>query len=97
MQSQPGHQSLIQETELKICDLCGGLNLESNEECFVCGWRGRFLRNSDMVRAAVDLTVRRFGRLELQHVTDTRRLANVPRARHLLPGWLRAFLRWLAQ
>src|SRR5437868_3229483 len=67
-----GRATAFTETELKICELCGWLNLESNEECFVCGWHGRFEQDPELVRAAVELAVRRYGRLELQHLTDLR-------------------------
>jgi hypothetical protein len=60
------------ENDLKICDLCGWLNLETNDECFVCGWRGHFERDPEVVHTAVELSVRRHGRLELQYLTDPR-------------------------
>ena len=65
-----GRAETFHETELKICELCGWLNLETNAECFVCGWHGRFEQEPDMVRAALELAVRRHGHLELQHLTD---------------------------
>ncbi len=68
--SKQGRTLAIHENELKICDLCGGLNLETNEHCFVCGWHGRFEREPKLVRAALELASRRHGRLELQHLTD---------------------------
>ncbi len=71
-QEGQGRTTLIRESDLKICELCGWLNLDSNEECFVCGWRGRFERDREVVHAAVELAVRRYGRLELQHLTDPR-------------------------
>ena len=71
---QPGQGRLIELTpsELKLCELCGWLNLETNTECFVCGWHGTFEHNPEAIRAAVELTVRQHGRLELQHLTDLR-------------------------
>lgn len=67
-----GRVNSFNATDLKICDLCGWLNLESNTECFVCGWHGHFEHNPEVVRAAIELAVRRYGRLELQHLTDPR-------------------------
>lgn len=67
-----GRVTTFRETDLKICELCGWLNLDTNPECFVCGWHGRFEHNPELIRAAVELTVRRYGRLELQHLTDPR-------------------------
>lgn len=71
-QQGTGRTAEIRVADLKICDLCGWLNLESNEECFVCGWHGHFERDAEVVRAAAELAVRRYGRLELQHLTDLR-------------------------
>lgn len=86
------------ETELKICDLCGWLNLESNPECFVCGWHGHFERDPEVVRAAVELTVRKHGRLELQHLTDMRsyRQPPPPSLKSRLFYWWRRLRAWLS-
>src|ERR1700722_10250123 len=69
---QPGHgrAATFRESDLKICELCGWLNLDSNEECFVCGWHGRFERDPGVVHAALELVLRQHGRLELEYVTD---------------------------
>lgn len=71
---QPGQGRLIELTasELKLCELCGWLNLDSNSECFVCGWHGKFDHNPEAIRAAVELAVRRHGQLGLEHLTDVR-------------------------
>ncbi len=69
-QFNPNFLSSIPESSLKICDLCGHLNHETNESCFVCGWSGRFERSIETIRAAVDLTGRRYGRLEMHHITE---------------------------
>ncbi len=71
-QEGQGRTGLIRESDLKICELCGWLNLDTNAECFVCGWHGRFERDHEVVHAAVELAMRRYGRLELQHLTDPR-------------------------
>lgn len=71
-QQGQGRSLPFRKTDLKICDLCGWLNHESNAECFVCGWHGRFERDQEAVHAAVELAVSRYGRLELQHFTDPR-------------------------
>src|SRR5581483_7922861 len=80
----------FRETDLKICDLCGWLNLASNTECFICGWHGRFERHPDAVHAAVELALRRYGRLELQHFTDPRTYRQP-----LAMTWPRRFWLWL--
>ena len=66
--SQTGE--IYKESDLKICDLCGGLNLAANQECFICGWRGRFEVNPQIVRLAMDLVIGRCGELKPELVTD---------------------------
>jgi hypothetical protein len=66
----PTEAGPFHESELKICELCGALNLESNPECFVCGWHGRFERRPEVVRIAMELLARQHGRLELRLLTD---------------------------
>ncbi|MCS6774957.1 MAG: hypothetical protein RMJ43_08635 [Chloroherpetonaceae bacterium] len=86
----------VSVSELKICDLCGWLNLVSNKECFVCGWHGHFEHDPDVVRAAVELAVRRHGRLELQHLTDLRTYRSTPPTMRmrLLGFWRRVRVWW---
>lgn len=88
-QQGQGRAAAFRESELKICDLCGWLNLESNTECFVCRWHGRFERDPEVVHAAVELAVRRYGRLELQHLTDARtyRQPPAPTLRERFTAW----------
>src|SRR5687767_14847641 len=40
---------------LKICDLCGALNLVSDTECVVCRWHGHFERRPEVARIALGL------------------------------------------
>jgi len=64
------YEDAILETDLKICDLCGSLNLNGNSECFVCGWHGRFETRSDIIRIAMDLLKRKHGELRVDLLTD---------------------------
>ena len=32
----------IAQSNLKRCPLCNALNARANDDCFVCGWHGRF-------------------------------------------------------
>ncbi len=32
----------IAQSNLKRCPLCNALNARANDDCFVCGWAGRF-------------------------------------------------------
>src|SRR5947209_853472 len=68
--SGPKEAGPFQATDLKICDLCGALNLTGNDECFVCRWRGHFERRPEVVKLAMELVERRHGRLELCLLTD---------------------------
>ena len=50
------HAHQIEEAlNLKICDLCGALNLISDQECVVCRWHGHFERRPHVVRMALEL------------------------------------------
>ena len=44
---------------LKICDLCGALNVVSEFECVVCRWHGHFERRPEVVRIALELHMQR--------------------------------------
>lgn len=45
--STPARKRLAQ-AHLKRCPLCDTLNARTNDECFVCGWKGTF--DSDSFR-----------------------------------------------
>lgn len=63
-ESGPQEASAFTASDLKICDLCGALNLAANRECFVCRWHGRFERRADVVNMVMELMERKHGRLE---------------------------------
>jgi hypothetical protein len=87
----------FREDELKICDLCGSLNLASNSDCFICGWTGHFEQNRDIVHTAVEIVVQRHGRLELQYLTDIRTYREAsPGIQTRFCGWLASMWRWLS-
>lgn len=52
---EPGRGSGLGFTEkdFKVCDLCGALNLVTNNKCFVCSWMGRFHTDKESVRTAI--------------------------------------------
>jgi len=64
-----GLDGTYRESDLKVCDLCGALNLAENGECFVCGWHGRFETRPELVHMAMEITRRRFGRLDPAFLT----------------------------
>jgi len=65
---------LIKESDLKLCDLCGALNLVQNPECFACGWHGHFNLQAELVHVAIDLHCRQKGVLTLEDVTGGKSL-----------------------
>ena len=60
----------VTEDDLKICELCGALNLASNRNCFACGWHGKFEKRPEIVRMALDLTLRQHGGLSMGDITE---------------------------
>ena len=94
-QSRARSEIELRESDLKKCELCGWLNLVSNSECFVCGWRGRFERSPDAIHTSVELMIRRFGRIDLDHLTNARTYRrHVPLSlRSRVVRWLRRLLR----
>lgn len=96
---QPGFRrtGAFQEDELKLCDLCGSLNLAANVECFVCGWTGHFERDQSAVHAAVEAAIKRNGRLELQNLTDIRTYREItPNFQSRFFAWVARIWRWLS-
>jgi hypothetical protein len=90
-----GSAGPITDKDLKVCELCGALNLEDNEECFVCSWRGSFDRRPFVLQNARELVERNHGRLGRDLVTDIN--ASMPRlGRRRSPlELLKALFRWL--
>lgn len=87
----------LNESEFKICDLCGALNLARNQACFICSWRGRFETRPDVIRMAIELTERRYGGLAPEMLADTsaRPVAGSTSARGRFHAWLDSLKRWL--
>jgi hypothetical protein len=77
---------VFQDADLKICDLCGALNLGKKRECLVCGWRGHFETRKEMVRTALDLLRRQHGDLALDQLTES--LAEQKRPRGIA-AWIK--------
>lgn len=51
------------EKDFKVCDFCSALNPVANTECFVCGWRGKFLTDKDTIRDAMKSLESHYGGL----------------------------------
>jgi hypothetical protein len=65
----------LHERDLKLCDLCGALNLVNSSECVTCSWHGTFERNPVLVRAAMDVYEYHNGRLSVEAIASTADLA----------------------
>ena len=42
----------INRKDVKLCELCGTLNLISNKECWTCRWHGGFSGNEQIIALA---------------------------------------------
>ena len=86
----------FQEHELKVCDLCSSLNLQTNTECVVCGWDGHFDRSHDVVRAALGIAIQQHGRLELHNLTNSETYRAVPsNLKSRLRAWIDQLWKWI--
>jgi hypothetical protein len=96
-ESGPQEASALSACDLKICDLCGALNLASNQECFICRWRGRFEHRADIVRLAMEVAQRQLGRLEPSLFSGGLNLDTDPHARFAgrFAHGLRKVIDWL--
>jgi hypothetical protein len=63
---------VFQASDLKICDLCGSLNLAANCICCSCGWHGHFESRPNVVALAMEMVRMREGAIRLDHVADAR-------------------------
>lgn len=83
----------VGEAQLKRCEFCGALNLVQNAECFVCGWRGSFSRDTHQLRATLHRLLETTPDITPLLFTDTRTLRRIFRRR---PWWVRALdaIRW---
>lgn len=59
----------ISRADVKICELCGTLNLRGSAECFTCGWSGAFERESALIDAAWRSMEAEYGPLQREHVS----------------------------
>lgn len=102
MSNETGQQGFrqtgaFQEDELKICDLCGSLNLATNAHCYTCGWTGHFECRQSVVRTAVEIVIQRHGRIELQNLTDMQAYRESrPGFFSRISAWFNCVWRWLS-
>ncbi len=62
MALQPGfnqNRKQFAAANLKRCPLCGAVNAHQNDECFACGWYGKFDRDPETVEEGLNLLIDR--------------------------------------
>ncbi len=62
----------ISRKNVKLCDLCGTLNLETNKECWTCRWHGGFSRDEQTIAFAWQRLETRYEQVRIEHVTARR-------------------------
>lgn len=93
---------LSRET-VKLCELCGTLNFETNKECWTCRWSGGFSRDPKTIAWAWQRLETLYEEVRIEHVTARRtaplgdfgaaRSASGPRRLVLsVSAWWRRFL-----
>ena len=60
----------ITRETVKLCSLCGTLNLCDNAECWTCSWHGDFSRDEHMVALAWQRLETRYEEVRLEHITS---------------------------
>ena len=62
----------ISRNQVKLCDLCGTLNLETNKECWTCRWHGGFSRDERTIALAWRRLETQYEEVRTEHVTARR-------------------------
>ena len=57
---------------VKLCELCGTLNLGLNKECWTCRWSGSFSRDPKTIALAWQRLETRYEEVRIEHVTGRR-------------------------
>lgn len=55
--------------DVKVCALCGSLNLRDNRECFTCAWSGAFEDNPASIATAWERLEAEQGPVRREHVS----------------------------
>ncbi|MGI4792089.1 MAG: hypothetical protein ACRYFS_24975 [Janthinobacterium lividum] len=69
------HSTKVSQKNVKLCELCGTLNLESNKECWTCRWYGSFSRDEQVISLAWQRLETLFEEVRAEHVTARRSLS----------------------
>jgi len=62
----------LSERTVKLCELCGTLNLETNKECWTCRWSGSFSQDTQTVSLAWKRLMTQYEEVRIEHVTGRR-------------------------
>ncbi len=62
----------ISRNQVKLCDLCGTLNLDTNKECWTCRWHGGFSRDEQTIAFAWQRIETQYEEVRAEHVTARR-------------------------
>ena len=57
---------------VKLCELCGTLNFETNPECWTCRWSGSFSHNPQTVALAWQRLETQYEEVRIEHLTGRR-------------------------
>lgn len=78
----------VGKNNVKICALCGTLNLKTNVECWTCRWHGEFDYDAEVIEMAWQRLVTLYEDVRVEHVTSRKILALGDFGRHKPPtGW----------
>ena len=55
----PQTRRRLAAANLKRCPLCGAVNAHQNEDCFACGWHGKFDRDPEIVEEGLNQLIDR--------------------------------------
>jgi hypothetical protein len=62
----------ISRENVKLCDLCGTLNLAANKECWTCRWHGGFKHDEATIALAWQRLENLYEEVRVEHVTARR-------------------------
>lgn len=62
-------RTTLSRNHVKLCDLCGTLNLNANKECWTCRWHGGFSWNEHLIALAWQRLETQYEQVRVEHVT----------------------------
>lgn len=63
------YHAKISPSSVKLCELCGTLNFEDNNECWTCRWRGSFSDDQKIIALAWQRLETQYEEVRLEHIT----------------------------